>query len=108
MISESNAEMDDAKKLEERSNAFPNFNFEDKLVDGNPKARNKIMIAKHLEYKMVKKYENSKNSFTYIKIKDGKNHCIHLMLIYRQWKLIGEFNAFHDKGIKNQVNRLRT
>ena len=43
VISEANAEIKDKDKMEERQKAFPQFNFEDKEIENNDKARCTIM-----------------------------------------------------------------
>ena len=91
-----------------RSKEFPDYNFEDKLVIGNNIARNTIMINKNLQYKRLPQFEDDYNSTTVIKFKDGKSKWVHLVSIYRQWKLKGEFNAFDKEGIKKQVERLKS
>ena len=92
----------------ERSKNFPNYNFEDKIVLGNEKARNTIMISKKLQYIRLKQYEDPLNSSTFIKFKDGRTKWVYLVSIYRQWKLKGDFNAFNSEGIKKQISRLKT
>ena len=71
--------------MEERAKAFKNFNFEDKIVDGNPKARCTIMIRKHINYDRMRKYEDPLNSYIAIRVKDGSNEWLTIMGIYRQW-----------------------
>ena len=39
LISEANADVEDADKMTARAKMFPDFDFEDKLVLGNKKAR---------------------------------------------------------------------
>ena len=71
LISESNAETNDKKKMDLRNKEFPNYKFEDKLVTGNEKARSTIMIHNSIDHIRFKKFEDPLNSTTCIKIKDG-------------------------------------
>merc|ERR1711954_552990 len=107
IISESNMEVENEKLIEERAKAFENYNFEDKLVDGNPKARCTLMISKFITYERLKQYEDNLNSSIAIKAKDGTNKWIAIMGIYRQWKLIGDQASNSTEGIKKQVTRLK-
>ena len=100
LISESNAEINDKKKMDLRNKEFPNYKFEDKLVTGNEKARSTIMIHNSIDHIRFKKFEDPLNSTTCIKIKDGSNKWVYIMSVYRQWKLKGDFNAFNSEGIK--------
>ena len=93
--------------MQKRSKEFPEYNFEDKLVDGNKFARNTVMIHKNLQHKRLHQFEDNLNSTTVLKFKDGKSKWVYLVSIYRQWKLKGDFNAFDNEGIKKQINRLK-
>ena len=105
IISEYNAEVHNINKMQDRQKEFGNFNFEDKLVDGNNKGRNTIMIHKDITYKRLYKFEDPLNSTTVIKANDGDNKWVCFMSIYCKWKLKGEFNAFDSEGINKQVKR---
>ena len=63
-------EVDKNELIEERAKAFENYNFEDKLVDGNPKARCTIMVSKHITYERLKNYEDNLNSSVAIRVRD--------------------------------------
>ena len=108
LISESNADVSNDLKMLQRSKEFPDYKFEDKLVDGNKFARNTVMIHKNLQHKRLPQFEDNLNSTTVIKFKDGKSKWVYLVSIYRQWKLKGDFNAFDNEGIKKQIARLKT
>ena len=108
IVSESNSEVDDNIKMDDWQKAFPEYKFVDKLVPNNKRARCSLMIRNEIEYERLPKYQDTNNSSIAVRIRDGDSNWLHLLGIYRQWKLVGEQNAFDTKGIKSQVERLES
>ena len=87
VISKANSETNDPERMTLREKSFPNFNFEDKLVNGETKARCCIMINRDIKHEKLAKYEDPLNSSIAIRVKDGNSKWLYILGIYRQWKL---------------------
>ena len=66
------------------------------------------MVKSSITTERLNKYEDTNNSSVAVRIRDGTDKWIYILGIYRQWKLIGDYNAFDTAGIKKQVDRLES
>ena len=107
IISESNMDDKDKKKLLERSNKFPDFQIVDKLITGVDKARVTILVKKDIKFTRLNVYEDDTNPRILLKIREKKGKNLVIAGLYRQWKAPGETGANTSEGIKRQCSRLK-
>ena len=79
IVSEANFDLDDQDKYDEREKIFPDYNFIDKEVTGNRKARLTLMVKKPIKFGRISKYEDNENSTATIRVKDGHNKWLYIM-----------------------------
>ena len=106
IISESNAEINNDERMDNRKSMFSAYNIEDKVILGQSKARVSIVIKKEIYYKRCKDLESDENSMIVIRFNETKDKFVHLVGTYREWRHLRGPDATSSAGINLQKQRI--
>ena len=103
VISEANFESDNKTMHID----FKGYNVESKFLGDSKLARIIVMINSNLTYERLYRYETKDNSMIVLKIRLSTNKFLHMLCIYRQWKLLHTEDVNSNK-LEKQLDRLRS
>ena len=109
IVSESNAETNNADKMTIRKYVFSNYKIEDKVINSQNKARVSVIIRKDVPYTRCTQLEHPENSTIVIKTKETRAKSIFIIGTYRKWRHLGGPDATSTSDInlkKQQIEQL--